>query len=338
MGRIARGNAYGSPQTKGKTLKKLDWLQLALLWAVLTMFCWGVYGPILGKATGMLGGSRALAMVCIGVGYGILGVLFGLLILKTGIVPDKGNWNPTGFRKGFAAGALGVAGNFSLVMALMLYHRPEVVMPLVFGGVQLGNTVFTCLDLKKWPKKGFVLGVLLLVVGVVLALLNRPASGHGEQEMNWWFLPWVAGVWLAWGKYGVAVHSSIVAFGKSGIRSMVSISLAYVVLALGGGLIAYAMGIEPEAKFTQGGLTLGLIAGLITTAGAWGIVFGNRYVSGGPSVVMPLVFAGAPVVNSFFAMWWLKLPWSEVNILFWLGLVIVAVGGYLVLTNKPDAH
>ncbi|MEO0413985.1 MAG: EamA family transporter [Verrucomicrobiota bacterium] len=319
-------------------MKKYDFLQLALLWAVLTMCCWGVYGPILGKATGQLGGSRALAMVFIGAGYGLLGVIVGWLLLKSKIVPDKGHWNKAGFLKGGFAGALGVAGNFSLVMALMHYHNPAVVMPLVFGGVQLGNTVFTCLDLKKWPKKGFVVGVVLLIIGVVLALMFRPSGEHTKvHSFSWWFLAWVAGVWLAWGKYGVAVHSSIFAFGKSGIRSMISISLAYVVLALGGGLIAYFMGIEPKATFTKEGSTLGIIAGLITTAGAWGIVFGNRYVKGGPSIVMPLVFAGAPVVNSFFAMWWQKLPWSEVSLLFWLGLVVVAFGGYLVLTNKPDA-
>ena len=155
-------------------------MQMALLWAVLTMCCWGVYGPILGRATGELGGSRALAMALIGAGYGILGVRYGWILLKTGVVPDKGNWNRNGFIKGSYAGALGVGGNFSLIMALMLYHRPEVVMPLVF--------------------------------------------------------------------------------------------------------------------------------------------------------------AGAPVVNSFFAMWWLGLPWSSVDPRFWLGLVVVAFGGYLVLTNKPDAH
>lgn len=303
------------------------------------MCCWGVYGPILGKSTGQLGGSRALAMFFIGSGYAILGVILGWILLKAKVVPDRGNWNREGFLKGSFAGALGVAGNFSLVMALMLYHRPEVVMPLVFGGVQLGNTVFTCLDLKKWPKKGFVVGVILLVIGVAVALSFRPAGGHGDetQPINWWFLFWVAGVWLTWGKYGVAVHGSIMAFGRSGIRSMISISLAYVVLAMGGGLLVYALGVEPEAQFTSEGSSFGLLAGLITTAGAWGIVFGNRYVKGGPSVVMPLVFAGAPVVNSFFVVAWDKsLTWAGVNPLFWAGLAIVAFGGYLVLTNKPD--
>ena len=51
---------------------------------------------------------------------------------------------------------------------------------------------------------------------------------------------------------------------------------------------------------TSAGLSQGTLAGVITTAGAWGVVFGNRYVKGGPTIVMPLVFAGAPVGNSFY--------------------------------------
>ena len=75
---------------------------------------------------------------------------------------------------------------------------------------------------------------------------------------------------------------------------------------------------------------------MITTAGAWGVVFGNRYVRGGPTVVMPLVFAGAPVVNSFFVMTTTDVTWSAIDYRFWVGLVVIVAGGYLVLTNKPQ--
>ena len=312
-------------------------LQTALLWPVLTMVCWGVYGPILGKAGVAFGGSTGLSMSMIGAGYVILGILGGLLLLKTGIVPDKGRWTKVGWTKGFIAGLLGVGGNLALVIALKLYHRPEVVMPLLFGGVQLGNTLFTCLDLKAWPRRGFAFGVVLLIVGVVTALTYRPSASHGDEVMNWWFLAFVAAVWVCWGAYGVQVHSAIGAFGKSGIRSMVALSAAYGVVALLGGLAVFAAGVEPSAQFTQTGFQGGMLAGLITTAGAWGVVFGNRYVAGGPSVVMPLVFAGAPVVNSFFAMWQSGTAFSAIDPRFWLGLLVVAVGGYLVLTNKPAA-
>ena len=153
--------------------------------------------------------------------------------------------------------------------------------------------------------------------------------------MNWWFLPAVALVWVFWGKYGVQVHAAIEGFGKSGMRAMISLSAAYVAVALGA-LGFVALGFDPTATFTQAGFERGLIAGLITTLGAWGIVFGNRYVKGGPSIVMPLVFAGAPVVNSFYVMSISDTAWSSVDPRFWIGIAVIIAGGYLVLANKPE--
>ncbi len=311
-------------------------IQPAQLWILLTMLCWGIYGPILGRAGVEFGGSSSLSIAMVGLGYVLLGTVGGLTLLSTGLVPDQGAWNRPAFVKGLFAGLLGVGGNLALITALKLYHRPEVVMPLLFGGVQLGNTVFTCLELKAWPKRGFAVGVLLLIIGVVTALTYRPAADHADEAMNWWFLAFVAVVWICWGKYGMQVHAATMAFGKSGMRSMVALSTAYGAVAFLGGLLAFAAGLESTARFTSSGFQSGLTAGLITTAGAWGVVFGNRYVKGGPTVVMPLVFAGAPVVNSFFAMWLNEVSWSAIDPIFWLGLVVIAVGGYLVLTNKPE--
>ncbi len=317
-------------------MKRSDIFQLALVFPVLTMLCWGTYGPILGKATVLLGGSTALALALIGLGYGLEGVLGGAALLKSGLVPDSGEWTRDGFVKGFNAGLLGAGGNLALIVALDLYHRPEVVMPLLFGGVQLGNTVFTCLHLKSPPKRGFALGVLLLILGVVTTLWYRPAEHHVDERLNWWFLPAVALVWVFWGKYGVQVHSSIEGFKKSGMRAMIALSVAYVAVAVAA--LAYVLlGFGPETSFSRAGFGRGLLAGLITTLGAWGVVFGNRYVKGGPSIVMPLVFAGAPVVNSFYVMGVSGAAWSAVDVRFWLGIAVIIVGGYLVLTNKPEA-
>ena len=316
-------------------MKREEIYQPALLFPLLAMVSWGTYGPILGRANVLLGGSTAVALALIGLGYCILGVIGGLVLLKSGLIPDRGAWTRDGFVKGFNAGLLGAGGNLALIVALQLYHRPEVVMPLLFGGVQLGNTVFTCLHLKSPPKRGFALGVLLLIFGVVTALWYRPAEHQSGIEMNWWFLPAVALVWVFWGKYGVQVHTAIDGFHKSGMRAMIALSIAYVAVALAA-LGYVALGLDPSANYNPAGFSGGLIAGLITTLGAWGIVFGNRYVKGGPSIVMPLVFAGAPVVNSFYVMEVGGTPWSSVDVRFWLGIAVIIVGGYLVLTNKPE--
>jgi hypothetical protein len=258
-------------------------------------------------------------------------------LLKSGLVADNGRWTRDGLVKGFGAGLLGAGGNLALIVALNLYHRPEVVMPLLFGGVQLGNTVFTCLHLKSPPKRGFALGVLFLIAGVVATLWYRPVEHRADLEMNWWFLPAVALVWVFWGKYGVQVHSAIEGFGKSGIRAMISLSGAYVAVAVVAMSVVW-LGLDSNATFNAPGFARGLVAGLITTLGAWGIVFGNRYVKGGPSIVMPLVFGGAPVVNSFYAMEVSGAAWSSVDARFWIGIAVIIVGGYLVLSNKPEAR
>lgn len=309
--------------------------QLALFFPLLAMVCWGTYGPILGQANALLGGSTATALALIGLGYGIAGVLGGAALLRSGLVPDNGEWTRDGFAKGLNAGLLGAGGNLALIVALNLYHRPEVVMPLLFGGVQLGNTVFTCLHLKSAPKRGFALGVLLLIAGVVTTLWYRPAEHHASEAMNWWFLPAVMLVWVFWGKYGVQVHTAIDGFKKSGMRAMIALSTAYVIVAaIAIGFVL--LGLDTRASFSGEGFTRGLVAGLITTVGAWGIVFGNRYVKGGPSIVMPLVFAGAPVVNSFYVMGASGAAWASVDVRFWLGIAVIILGGYLVLSNKPE--
>jgi hypothetical protein len=57
--------------------------------------------------------------------------------------------------------------------------------------------------------------------------------------------------------------------------------------------------------------------------------------SGGtPLVVAPLVFGGAPIVNAFVSMA-LHKPTSAPVPLFYLGLVMVGAGAFLVLRYRP---
>jgi hypothetical protein len=93
----------------------------------------------------------------------------------------------------------------------------------------------------------------------------------------------------------------------------------------------------------QGGLqgfnmkgSLGALAGgALGAIGAVCIIF--AFKSGGlPTYVMPLVFAGAPLVNVLFSMW-LHPPKTAPNPLLYLGFVMAAVGAGLVLYFKPQS-
>jgi hypothetical protein len=77
------------------------------------------------------------------------------------------------------------------------------------------------------------------------------------------------------------------------------------------------------------------IGGALGAIGAVCIIFAFR--SGGlPTYVMPLVFAGAPLVNVLYSMW-LHPPKTSPNPLLYLGFVLAAGGGALVLYFKPSS-
>jgi len=65
------------------------------------------------------------------------------------------------------------------------------------------------------------------------------------------------------------------------------------------------------------------------------IIFAFRY-GGLPTYVMPLVFAGAPLVNVLFSMW-LHPPKVSPNPLLYVGFLLAATGAGLVLYFKPQA-
>jgi drug/metabolite transporter (DMT)-like permease len=88
-----------------------------------------------------------------------------------------------------------------------------------------------------------------------------------------------------------------------------------------------------EWSFTGGGVTWSLVAGVVGAVGAFSVLlaFGAK---GTPAVVMSLVFAGAPIVNALVSVAMHNL-WSQIRWPFLLGIVMAAVGAYLVVSFKP---
>ena len=91
-------------------------------------------------------------------------------------------------------------------------------------------------------------------------------------------------------------------------------------------------------QFPAAGMAWSLIAGIAGAAGAFCVLlaFGAK---GSPAVVMSIVFAGAPVVNSVVAI--LQHPpeggISAIKPQFFLGILMAAVGGCLVTYYRPAA-
>jgi drug/metabolite transporter (DMT)-like permease len=146
---------------------------------------------------------------------------------------------------------------------------------------------------------------------------------------------------VTWGLYGVLLHS-----GQLGMADPVNgrhkaflfVGLAYFLTAV---LAPIAVLLFNGAtwSFPAKGMGWSLLAGIAGAAGAFCVLlaFGAK---GPPSVVMSIVFAGAPVVNAIVALaihpppgGLAKLPWQFV-----LGIVLAAIGGCLVTLYRPGAQ
>lgn len=140
---------------------------------------------------------------------------------------------------------------------------------------------------------------------------------------------------VCWGAYVPTLHTGQKALGKdSALRAFLFVGLAYLIVSIV--VLAYLKfaGAEPF-EFTRKGAMISTFAGILGAIGALGIVFALRKTSGGhPLVVAPLVFAGAPIVNTLVSMM-LHKPANPPNPLFYTGIVVAAAGAALVLKFKP---
>ena len=141
------------------------------------------------------------------------------------------------------------------------------------------------------------------------------------------------GAALAWGLYGPALHRGQVALG-SPMRALLCVGLAYFLI----GVLVPVANLSYQGQlqgFSAKGSLAAIMGGALGAIGAICIIFAFRY-GGLPTYVMPLVFAGAPVVNFFFSMW-LHPPKTAPNPLLYIGFLMAAAGAGLVLYFKPQS-
>lgn len=149
--------------------------------------------------------------------------------------------------------------------------------------------------------------------------------------MRTW-LPFVVMTVLSWGTYIPTLHRGQLALGGSGVHAFLMVGVAYLLVAIAvpGVMVARA---GTWSTFTPHGMLFTLGAGVLGALGALGIVL--ALVNGGrPTVVPPLVFAGAPVVAVFVGMLY-NPPQEAPSPLFFLGILMAAAGAFLVLSYRP---
>jgi hypothetical protein len=173
------------------------------------------------------------------------------------------------------------------------------------------------------------------------------------QKYGW--LLFVAGAVLTWGAYVVTIDHGRSEFAGirggrpsvpppvAAMRAFMFIGLAYFVLGVVVPAIYLGMNkVNPaqfpnDPGFLRRGVVLSTVAGLLGAAGALCIVFAvgaARRAGVSPGAVASLVFCFAPIVNVLISMVW-DPPAEKPSPLFFVGIVLAAVGAGLVLYFKP---
>jgi|SRR6185295_16394645 len=148
-----------------------------------------------------------------------------------------------------------------------------------------------------------------------------------------WIL-FALGAALSWGLYGPVLHRGQVELGGSPMRALLCVGVAYFLI----GVLVPLGSLSSQGGlqgFTMKGSTTALIGGALGAAGAICIIF--AFKNGGlPTYVMPLVFAGAPLVNVLFSIWQ-HPPKTSPNPLLYVGFLLAAAGAGMVLYFKPQS-
>ncbi len=107
---------------------------------VLTMLCWGLYGPVLQQGQiAMHNGLRPF--ICVGLAYFIIAVVAPIALLQ--MVGEKGHWSATGVFWSFVAGIVTAIGALGIILAIGSRGSALYVMPLVFGIAPVVNSFVT---------------------------------------------------------------------------------------------------------------------------------------------------------------------------------------------------
>ena len=162
--------------------------------------------------------------------------------------------------------------------------------------------------------------------------------------MNW--LVFALLTVLSWGVYGVLLHKGrgYMPMGPetphAGLKAFIFVCIAYALIGLAAAAVLKLRG--SNWSFSSGGIKWSLIAGGAGAIGAFTLVLAlgaaaQTYKGAAAAAVMPIVFAGAPVINTIVAMA-LHPPEGGLKSLplpFLLGCTLAAVGAFLVAKFAP---
>lgn len=153
-------------------------------------------------------------------------------------------------------------------------------------------------------------------------------------------LLFVFGAVMSWGLYVPTVHVAAQQL-KSNLRAFLFVGVAYFLVAvLVPAVLMYVLHYDPTAKgesnYAAGPVSWGILAGTFGAIGALCVIFAVTAAGkGGALYVAPLVFAGAPIINTIATISYFHPVKTLPDWRFFTGLALAAVGAAMVMIFKP---
>jgi len=355
-------------------------LPLVLVFTAMTAFFWGIYAIVLHNGTKLMDlklktfqgefGVSLRAFVGVGLAYFLIAVLVPVALLNR--KRETGYWSVSGTILSLFAGAVGALGALGVTMALAFKAQAIFVMPIVFGGAPVVNTLLTSYLNKSFQqiKPLFLVGMVLVALGMIGVFINKPQPTHANTAAsssadakdlsdrsdptdlsdptdrtdrsdraatNWLAIGLsIAMAVVCWGSYGPFLHIGQAKMGGSRLRPFCCVGIAYFIIAVMVPVVLIeSMAMHDSSAYSMWGMIWSVLAGTCGALGALGIILAFTY-GGKPIFVMPLVFGFAPVINTLTSIVE-KGKFESLNTMFAGSLLLGILGAVTVLLNAPKA-
>ncbi len=349
---------------------------LGMLAAIaLTAFCWGVYGPVLHFGREAMH-SNLRPFMCVGIAYFVIAVIVPLALLARG--GERGGWTSKGVLWSLLAGTAGALGALGVILALGFGGKPIYVMPLVFGGAPVVNTLFTAFMNRAFDqlKAPFLAGLILVITGAVTVLVFKPqpqahaapaavaaaaqqasaddASAEAApidavraeaakpatvEKKAERFLEILLSIAIAMFSWGA--YGPVLHRGQAAMGG----SRLRPLICIGAAYFLIAVLVPMALLVPMGDKGTWEFTGTLWSLGAGSVgalgALGTilAFACGGkPFTVMPVVFGCAPVINTLTTLALAHTPTTAISPFFLAGLLVVAAGAATVLAFGPRGH
>jgi hypothetical protein len=156
--------------------------QAWLMFTLLTVVTWGIYGILLHKGQVAMGdpaNGRYKAFLFVGIAYFLTAVLAPLVLLMARGAAFSG-YTSMGSWWSLIAGITGAIGAFGVILAFGAKGKPPEVMAIVFAGAPVVNAALSLVLTRheiNWGRINplFYVGIALALLGGGLVTLYKPS-------------------------------------------------------------------------------------------------------------------------------------------------------------------